>query len=66
MTPSTNFVPLAARRTGLWVRTYQVDAEGRRYNVSPPIEVIPEPDPPTVELRLDFWPDCTCPQHSSG
>lgn len=63
--PSADFVPPAARRRGLRLSTYQVDAHGRRHSSTPVVTVVPESGPPTVELRLDFWPDCTCPRHRS-
>lgn len=58
---SKDFVPLADRRSGLHLRTYQVDAEGHRHNVSQVVRATPEPGPHAVSL--DFWPDCTCPRH---
>ncbi|MFE5582424.1 hypothetical protein [Kitasatospora sp. NPDC056531] len=61
MSLSPDFVPPAARRRGLHLRTYQVDAAGRRYNVSPVVEVKPDEGAPVPSL--DFWPDCACPRH---
>lgn len=63
MTYTVEFVPLAARRRGLVLRTYQVDADGRRHGYSPVVVVVPEPGPPTAGLWLDYWPDCRCPHH---
>ncbi|MET8544061.1 hypothetical protein ABZW03_25935 [Kitasatospora sp. NPDC004799] len=61
---SADFVPLRERRRGLRLSTYMVDSTGRRHSATPVIEVAP--GPPTVELNLDFWPDCTCPLHRTG
>ncbi|MFH8381939.1 hypothetical protein ACH4E7_13475 [Kitasatospora sp. NPDC018058] len=56
MSFSPDFVPPAARHRGL-----QVDSDGRRYDVSPVVEVKPDEGAPVPSL--DFWPDCACPRH---
>lgn len=63
MAYTVDSVPLTARRRGLVLRTYQVDADGRWHGYSPVVVVVPEPVPPMAELWLDSWPDCRCPRH---